>query len=103
MPGVPIAMGTDTGTFNNPGQLAGLLRARRDGDDGQSRHDADAGARRRHRRRRTRHEARGQLGTIQPGKWADLVVLNANPLTDIRNTQQIHSVWIAGRRLNRGT
>jgi imidazolonepropionase-like amidohydrolase len=40
-----------------------------------------------------------QLGTIAPGKQADLLVLNANPLADIRNTRQIHSVWIAGRRL----
>ena len=40
-----------------------------------------------------------QLGTIQPGKRADLLVLNANPLTDIKNTRQIHSVWIGGRRL----
>ena len=40
-----------------------------------------------------------QAGILQPGKWADLVVLNANPLTDIRNTREIHSVWIAGRRL----
>lgn len=39
------------------------------------------------------------LGTIQPGKWADLLVLNADPLADIRNTRQIDSVWIAGRRL----
>ena len=40
-----------------------------------------------------------QLGTIAPGKLADLLVLNANPLTDIKNTRQIHSVWIGGRRL----
>jgi imidazolonepropionase-like amidohydrolase len=39
------------------------------------------------------------LGTLQAGKWADFVVLAANPLTDIRNTRQIESVWIAGRRL----
>lgn len=39
------------------------------------------------------------LGTLQPGKWADFVVLNANPATDIRNLRQINSVWIAGRRL----
>jgi len=39
------------------------------------------------------------FGTIQPGKWADFLVLNADPLTDIRNTRQIDSVWIAGRRL----
>ena len=41
----------------------------------------------------------GHLGTLQPGKWADLLVLSANPLTDIRNTRQIDSVWIAGRRV----
>jgi imidazolonepropionase-like amidohydrolase len=40
-----------------------------------------------------------QLGTIQPGKWADLLVLNANPLTDIKNTRKIHSIWIGGRQL----
>ena len=40
-----------------------------------------------------------ELGTLQPGRWADLVVLNANPLEDIRATRQIDSVWIAGRRL----
>jgi imidazolonepropionase-like amidohydrolase len=44
-----------------------------------------------------------QLGTLQPGKWADFVVLNANPVTDIRNTRQIESVWIAGRRLSGGS
>jgi imidazolonepropionase-like amidohydrolase len=41
----------------------------------------------------------GQIGTLQTGKWADFVVLSANPLTDIRNTRQIDSIWIAGRRL----
>ena len=40
-----------------------------------------------------------QVGTIAPGKAADFLVLNANPLDDIRNTRQIDSVWIAGRRL----
>ena len=44
-----------------------------------------------------------QLGTIQPGKRADLLVLNANALSDIRDTREIHSVWIAGRRLNQGS
>ena len=39
------------------------------------------------------------LGTIAPGKAADLLILNANPLVDIRNTRQIDSVWIAGRKL----
>jgi len=39
------------------------------------------------------------VGTITPGKAADLLVLDANPLQDIRNTRQINSVWIGGRRL----
>jgi imidazolonepropionase-like amidohydrolase len=36
------------------------------------------------------------VGTLQPGAWADLVVLDQNPLSDIRNTRRIASVWIAG-------
>jgi imidazolonepropionase-like amidohydrolase len=43
------------------------------------------------------------LGTLQPGKWADFVVLTANPLTDIKGTRQIESVWIAGRKAQIGT
>ena len=42
----------------------------------------------------------GELGTLEPGKWADFVVLDADPLADIRNTRRIDSVWIAGRRLS---
>jgi imidazolonepropionase-like amidohydrolase len=44
-----------------------------------------------------------QLGAIQTGKQADLLVLNANPLSDIRNSRQIHSVWIGGRQLAQAT
>jgi imidazolonepropionase-like amidohydrolase len=45
------------------------------------------------------HGRSGQFGSIQPGAAADLLVLDANPLDDIRNTRQIRSVWIAGRQL----
>jgi imidazolonepropionase-like amidohydrolase len=41
------------------------------------------------------------LGTIEPGKWADFVVLDANPLADIANVRRINSVWIAGNRVAR--
>ena len=33
------------------------------------------------------------LGTIEKGKIADMVLLDANPLTDIRNTQRINAVF----------
>ena len=41
------------------------------------------------------------LGTVTPGAWADLVVLDRNPLVDIRNTRSIASVWIAGNQITR--
>src|SRR5205823_10832141 len=39
------------------------------------------------------------VGTLEPGKWADFVALNADPLVDIKNTRAIDSVWIAGNRI----
>jgi len=39
-------------------------------------------------------------GSLQTGKWADLVILNANPLMDIKNTRQIDAVYIGGRKVN---
>jgi imidazolonepropionase-like amidohydrolase len=36
------------------------------------------------------------IGSIEAGKWADLVVLEKNPLDDIRNTETIAAVYIAG-------
>ncbi|MDB5740413.1 MAG: putative amidohydrolase [Alphaproteobacteria bacterium] len=36
------------------------------------------------------------IGSIEKGKWADLLVLERNPLDDIRNTQTIAAVFIAG-------
>ncbi|HJS56469.1 MAG TPA: amidohydrolase family protein, partial [Vicinamibacteria bacterium] len=38
-------------------------------------------------------------GTLEPGKRADFVVLEADPLDDIRNTRRIEAVYVAGRRL----
>ena len=40
-------------------------------------------------------------GTIEPGKSADLVLLDANPLDDIHNTQRIRAVILRGQLLDR--
>jgi imidazolonepropionase-like amidohydrolase len=42
-----------------------------------------------------------RLGTIEKGKLADLVLLDANPLEDIRNTQKVAAVIVNGRYLSR--
>ena len=40
-------------------------------------------------------------GMLAAGKRADFVVLNANPLEDIRNTRAIDSVYLGGQKLDR--
>ena len=97
--GVLIALGTDTGT--NEGQWQGYfeqveleMMVKAGLTPMQALVSATSGAAK-------VAKVDPQLGTIQAGKRADLLVLNANPLTDIRNTRQIHSVWIAGRQLAR--
>ncbi len=42
-----------------------------------------------------------RLGTIAPGKDADLIVLNANPLDDIANTRKIAAVYQRGVQIDR--
>jgi imidazolonepropionase-like amidohydrolase len=44
-----------------------------------------------------------QLGTIAPGKSADFIVLNANPLDDIMNTRRIAQVYLRGRQIDRAS
>jgi imidazolonepropionase-like amidohydrolase len=42
-----------------------------------------------------------QTGTIEVGKYADLVLLDSNPLLDIRNTRKIAGVFVNGRWLDK--
>jgi imidazolonepropionase-like amidohydrolase len=39
------------------------------------------------------------LGTLEAGRWADLIVLGRNPVENIKNTRSIEQVYIAGRRI----
>lgn len=41
------------------------------------------------------------LGTVEAGRWADFVVLDADPLADIGNTKKINAVYIAGNSVPR--
>jgi len=98
--GIPIGLGTDSGVPNNMtfGRFQGYLEHMELElmvESGLTPMQALTAA--------TSGSARiirlDNVGTIAPGKAADLLVLDANPLQDIRNTKRLNSVWIAGRRL----
>ena len=42
-----------------------------------------------------------QVGTLTSGKWADFLILSANPLDDIANIRKLDSVYIAGTLMPR--
>jgi len=46
------------------------------------------------------YNRRNDFGTVQPGRIADLVLLEANPLTDIANTRKLKAVVTDGRYLS---
>jgi imidazolonepropionase-like amidohydrolase len=96
--GVPIALGTDTGPTGRFQGYFELLELELMVKAGLSPRQALAAA--------TRDAARclkidRELGTLEAGKWADFLVLDADPLWDIRNVKRISSVWIAGNRVGR--
>ena len=37
------------------------------------------------------------IGSIEPGKLADLVLIDGNPLEDIRRTEYVHATMLNGR------
>lgn len=40
------------------------------------------------------------LGTLVPGHWADFLVLDADPLVDIRNVRRLAEVYIGGEKIH---
>ena len=41
------------------------------------------------------------IDRVVPGRWADFILLRADPLEDVRNARQIESVWVGGKRISR--
>jgi imidazolonepropionase-like amidohydrolase len=46
-------------------------------------------------------EINSKVGTVERGKYADLILLDANPLDDIKNTRKISGVFVDGRWVNK--
>jgi len=96
--GITIAMGTDSGVANNPGRWQGYFEQvememmNKAGMSPMKVLVASTGD-------AAKVMGLKNVGTLQAGNWADLVVLRANPLDNIRNTRMIDSVWIAGGKL----
>ena len=93
--GVRIAFGTDTGP---PGRFQGFfehLELEMMVDAGltpmQAIISATGDAARCHRKS-------GEIGSLAAGAAADLLILNANPLDNIRNMRRIDAVWINGKK-----
>lgn len=96
--GIPVSMGTDTGPMGRFQGYFELMELVMMEDAGLTPEQVLASA--------TTvaahclgHEA--DIGTLQAGRWADFVVLEADPLEEIANTRRIASVWIAGNRVAR--
>ena len=96
--GVPIAMGTDTGPTGRFQGYFELMELELMVKAGMTPRQALTAA--------TRDAAHcmkldRDLGTIERGKWADFVVFDADPLSNISNVRKISSVWIAGNKVAR--
>lgn len=44
-----------------------------------------------------------EIGSLEPGKLADLVILDGDPLADIRNTERVDTVVLGGRAYDAAT
>ncbi|MXV96315.1 MAG: amidohydrolase family protein [Gemmatimonadetes bacterium] len=43
---------------------------------------------------------RGDIGTLEPGRRADFIVLRADPLRELANMRSIEGVWVGGERID---
>jgi imidazolonepropionase-like amidohydrolase len=96
--GVPVVMGTDTGPMGRFQGYFELMELEMMVEAGLTPLQVLASA--------TREAARcmkldSELGTLEPGKRADFLVLDASPLERISNIRRIHSVWTAGNQVPR--
>lgn len=96
--GVPIAMGTDTGPVGRFQGYFELMELEMMVEAGLTPQQALASA--------TRDAARcmhidRDVGTLETGKWADFVVLDASPLARISNVRRIQSVYVSGNPVPR--
>jgi imidazolonepropionase-like amidohydrolase len=96
--GITIGMGTDSGVANNPGRWQGYfeqVEMEMMNKAGMTPMQVITAA--------TGNAAKimqvTDTGTLEKGKWADLVVLRGNPLQNILNTRTIDAVWIGGAKL----
>ncbi|WP_026451427.1 amidohydrolase family protein [Aequorivita capsosiphonis] len=96
--GVPMVAGTDSGTsgivwgFSLHNELELLVNA------GLTEEEALVSAT---RLPATWLEIEDKIGTVEVGKFADLVLLDANPLDNINNTRKISGVFVNGKWVNK--
>ncbi|MDO7174249.1 amidohydrolase family protein [Mariniflexile sp. AS56] len=96
--GVPMVAGTDSGTsgivwgFSLHNELELLVKA------GLTEEEALISAT---RLPANWLEIEDKIGTVEIGKFADLVLLNANPLDNINNTRKIAGVFVNGEWVNK--
>ncbi|HSW30151.1 MAG TPA: amidohydrolase family protein [Longimicrobiales bacterium] len=90
--GLLVGMGTDVGPAGRfPGYFEHLeltLMAEAGLTPAQILHTATAGA--------AECLQREDVGTLQPGRWADFLVLDADPLEDVANVRRLSAVYVAG-------
>jgi imidazolonepropionase-like amidohydrolase len=92
--GVPIALGTDMWAFPGLGVSIEMdLYVRSGITPAEVIRIATQGAAR-------SLDIQGDRGTLEAGKRADVLVLDADPLADVKNVRSIHAIYKTGTRVN---